>query len=280
NSGKVTFHEGYITEKEHKRREKAKENGSTDITPSRPEITKAMQNYLSLHRHSAVKSALLQHPGIALRLAIAQMLAGSSLWNIEADPQKASTEEIAHSLSNSQTENQFEQARKEVRALLGMEKQSSQTLIYRKDDWGKSHNLYQVFSHLLGLDDASINKILTFIVAETLACNSAMIDGLGEMLKINMADHWKPDTAFFDLLRDKETINAMVSEAAGKQTANAHVSATAKVQKKIILDVMSGQRTGQQDWHPRYMNFPMQSYTKRGGIDAIDQYQPVRKHFR
>jgi len=28
-----------------------------------------------------------------------------------------------------------------------------------------------------------------------------------------------------------------------------------------------------------YMDFPMRSYTKRGGIDAIDNWKTVKKHF-
>ena len=40
----------------------------------KPELTKAMQNYLDLHRHAAVRTELLGHQGIALRLAVAQII--------------------------------------------------------------------------------------------------------------------------------------------------------------------------------------------------------------
>ncbi|MEL6486417.1 MAG: hypothetical protein AAFQ13_04640 [Pseudomonadota bacterium] len=81
----------------------------------------------------------------------------------------------------------------------------------------------------------------------------------------------QPDDAFFDLLRDKQVINAMLAETAGEDVAKGNLTATAKVQKGIIQDVLSGKRTsGNPDWTPRYMAFPMSAYTDRGGIRAID----------
>ena len=65
-----------------------------------------------------------------------------------------------------------------------------------------------------------------------------------------------------------------------KASADAHLSSAAKVQKKIITDCLNGTRSsGKRDWKPRYMEFPMRSYTKRGGIDAMDRWQVIRKHF-
>ncbi|MEC3910418.1 ParB/RepB/Spo0J family partition protein [Sphingobium sp. CR2-8] len=49
--GEVTFHEGYLTTKEARRREK----GKAAIKPVRPEISAPIQNYVDLHRHAAVR---------------------------------------------------------------------------------------------------------------------------------------------------------------------------------------------------------------------------------
>jgi len=106
------------------------------------------------------------------------------------------------------------------------------------------------------------------------------VDAVGSKLNVDMADHWQPDDVFFDLLRDKEAINGMVKQVAGKNAADGNITATAKVQKKIIQDCLSGEReSGKQDWQPRYMDFPMNAYTKKGGIEAIDQFKAVKKHF-
>lgn len=278
--GEVTIHEGFITEKEAKRRLKQQANNEEGTTNTKPEITKPMQNYLGLHRHSAVRSELLGNQDIALRLCVAQIIAGSDLWSVHADPQKAEKQEIADSLDDNKAESTFAQERERIRALLGMEQIADDTLVYRKDDWGKSHDVHEIFATLLKLDDASVNMILTFVVAETLPRNTAMVDVLGNMLSVDMADHWKPDQTFFDLMRDKEAINAMVKHAAGKTAADANITATAKAQKSIIQDCLTGARKGgKKNWQPRYMDFPMRSYTKRGCIDAIDQYKAVKKHY-
>ena len=107
-----------------------------------------------------------------------------------------------------------------------------------------------------------------------------MVEGLGCLLNVDMADHWTADDTFFDLLRDKEAINAMLAEIGGGDVAEGNLTSTAKVQKQIIRDFMTGEgREHKADWQPRYMNFPMQGYTGRGGIEAIDQYQEVKELF-
>jgi ParB family chromosome partitioning protein len=79
--GEVTFHEGWLYEKEVERKAKAVQVGNDDALQSakagRCEITKPMQNYLTLHRHAAVRTELLAHTGLALRLIAAHMIAGS-----------------------------------------------------------------------------------------------------------------------------------------------------------------------------------------------------------
>ena len=72
-------------------------------------------------------------------------------------------------------------------------------------------------------------------------------------------------------MRDKQVINAMVSDVADESVAKTNLTATAKVQKSIIQDCLSCTRNGgKTDWTPRYMAFPMQVYTDRGGVRAIE----------
>ena len=279
--GEVVFHEGYITRKQAQRLEKVANGETVEDKPERPELTKVMQNYLGLHRHSAVRTELLNHGGIALRLALAQMIAGSDLWTVQADPQKANTEAIAESLATNKAEDKFSDERATVRRYLGMEDIADDTLVYRKDDWDKSHDIHAIFAKLIGLSDEEVTSILTFVVAETLPCGSAMVEALGNLLSVDMADHWNPDQVFLDLLRDKEAINAMLKHIGGKRVADGNISATAKVQKKIIADYLDGTREGgKQNWQPRYMDFPFGAYTKREGIEAATTWKRIKKHFR
>lgn len=279
-NGEVTFHEGYLTQKEAKRLEKIANGEEPERVTERPELTKAMQNYLDLHRHAAVRTELLNHNDIALRLAVAQIIAGSDLWTIHADPQKANSEAITQSLETNKAEDKFAEQRQVVRELLGFGDVADDTLVYRKNDWEKSHDLYQIFAKLIALSDEQVTTILTFVVAETLPAGSAMVEVLGNMLSVDMADSWQMDEAFLDLYRDKGAINAMLKHIGSKRVADGNVTSTAKVQKKIIADFLDGTRTGaKNDWQPRYMDFPMRLYTKRGGIPAIDNWKAVKKHF-
>jgi len=144
------------------------------------------------------------------------------------------------------------------------------TLVYRKDDWGCSHDLYAIFNQLLSLEDKQVMQILTFVIAETLPSGSAMVELIGDMLSVDMRDHWQvqdktAQTVFFDLLREKEAINAMLKHIGGERIAKSNVTATAKVQKQIIKDFINGEngRKAKPEWEPRYMRFPMHGYTKR-----------------
>ena len=299
NDGEVTFHEGYVTNKEKERLEKA-DAGVTDeaFKPERPELTKAMQNYLDLHRHSAVRTELLNHSAIALRLAVAQVIAGSQLWGVHADSQNANTDAIKESLARNKAEEKFRLQRSLVRKLLGLEAKggtekendtseghhevdaTDDTIVPRKQDWDKSHDVHAIFAKLLSLPDNHVNTILTFVVAETLPSGSPLVEALGLLLKVDASQSIKPDETFLDLLRDKEAINEILKEIGGKTVAEAHTASTAKIQKGIIRDYLNGtRRNSTKSWKPRYMQFPMRAYTKRSGIMAIEGWKQVKKHY-
>ena len=96
------------------------------------------------------------------------MIAGSELWQVQADPQKANSEPIKESLESNKAEDSFADQRQIVRDLLGAGENSDDTLVYRKGDWGKSHDLHAIFTKLIGLSHEDVTSILTFVVAETL----------------------------------------------------------------------------------------------------------------
>lgn len=275
-NGEISIHEGYLNEKTYQKRLKAEQSADGEKpSNTRPELTKPMQNYLALHRHSAVKTELLNHQGIALRLLLSGVIAGS-----KADAKKAAKEEIAESLQNNKAEAPFEQERKAVRDLLGLEGNNHLTLLPRKDDWDRRIDAYTIFAKLLTLDDESVLRILTFVSAEVLTAESAMMEVVGTLLKVDMQKHWHPDDIFFDLFKDKEAINAMLAEIGGKDVAVGNLTATAKTQKQIITNFLEGEgRDKVEDWQPRYMAFPMQSYTDRGGIEAMTKWERVKELF-
>lgn len=271
-NGEVTPHIGKLSSADIKKREKAEMVESGEAINARPELTAAMQNYLGLHRHSATRTKLLEQQGTALRLCVAQIIAGSSLFEVKADPQKANTDAIGESLETNKAESVFAKERTEIYKLLGLLEDETQSVVPQKGDWMTSRDLHAIFATLLKLEDATVMRILTLVVAETLPAQSDTVEMLGNHLSVDMSAVWTPEQTFFDLFRDKEAINAMVKEVAGKNAAEANTAATAKVQKAIVQDCLNGKRTNKQkNWKPRYMHFPMKGYTKREStIHAVE----------
>lgn len=280
-SGEVSFFEGYITQKEAKRLENTSEGAPAKAKSSKPELTNAMQDYLALHRHTAVRAALLNHQDCALRLCVAQIIAGSPNFRAVADSQRTGNEAIKDSLEANKASDIFDFERCEIRKLLELDEDANDTLVPRKDDWDYRPSLHEIFSKLTKLDDQTVMRILTFVVAESLVSSSSMVEVLGGTLSVDMMEVWTPDDAFFALLRDKEAINEMLKHIGGKAVADGNIASTAKVQKTIIQDFINGEngRKAKADFEPRYMRFPMAAYTKRGGIAAIDDYKTVKTHY-
>ncbi|WP_299961494.1 ParB/RepB/Spo0J family partition protein [uncultured Roseobacter sp.] len=267
--GEVTFYDGQLSRKETKARD-SKHADAPKV--AKPELTQAMQNYLNLHKHAAVRQNLMAHQGLALRLAVAQIIAGSNLWQCHADPQKATKEATEESLSQNPAQLAFAKERAGIAALLGIPLVADQTLVPRKHDYGAGRDFGALMETLRGLTDEEVMRILTFVVAETLTAQSAIIDALGAEMTTDMTSVWSPDQAFFDLLRDKPALNAMVAEIAGDDVAAAHISSTAKVQKAVIQACLDGTREAKvKDWLPRYMQFPAQFYKDTRAAETEQQ---------
>lgn len=266
-NGEVVLHEGLITEQEHKARQRKaaptdKDAKNSDDKSTRPELTKAAQNYLMLHRHAAVRTALLQEPKTALCLMITHAIVGSDNWRTAADPQRADKENISESVAKCSSQIAFEKEKKEILKLLNLP--AHQYSVTHSN--GNSERAAEIFSALLDHDDKTVMRILTFVMTETLQSGTSMVEMLGGKLSVDMQKCWQPDDTFFDLLRDKSAINAMLKHISGKAVADANISATAKVQKKIIRDCLSGEgRKKVVSWQPHYMAFPFKAYTKGGG---------------
>ena len=260
NQGEVSFHEGYLTQGEAKRLERA----AAGTPPAqKPELTKAMQNYLDLHRHAAVRRDLLDAPNMALRLIAAHMIAGSSLWDVQADPQKAAKPDIAESLATNIAQQACEAERQTVLELLELDG----ALLVARGDYEPRPDIASVLTKLMALDDAAVVRILTCLMAESLAVGTELVETLAQQFNTDMSAAWTIDDAFFDLMRDKEAINGMVADIAGGTAADQNVTATAKAQKSIIKACLNGTRTAQvENWIPRYMAVPQQGYTSRSAF--------------
>lgn len=248
--GEIMLHEGWLGRKDARRAAKGEavevEGATKDV---RPQMTQAMENYLELHRHAVVRLALLRDSTVAFRLMVAHALCPSGNWSVKPDAQRARANEIGASIAASAAQSKFDEERGAVDALLGAAQEGDTVAI---------------FAHLLTLSDADVMRIAVFAMANTLAVGDTCVEAVGLYLKANAGEVWKPDDVFFDLLRDRATINVMLAEVAGKSVAKGNADEKVKTQKKIMRDCLAGEnwRSKVEGWLPGWMQFPFKPYGK------------------
>jgi ParB family transcriptional regulator, chromosome partitioning protein len=277
--GEVEFHEGYLSTKEARRKEK---NGSsqTDGKPAkagRPELTSTLQCYVDLHRHAGVRLALLDHPGAALRLMVAHVIGGSGLWSVKAEPRQAKSHEIATSLAASAAEADFKTRRAEILGLLEIADEDQMSAFGRSDPY----RTCTIFARLLKLSDEDVRRVLALVMAETLEAGSCLVEALGVHLKVDLSQSWRPDDTFFDLVRERAVTNALLDDVAGKSVADANLSEKTRLQRQIIRDCLAGTngRAKVENWLPRWMAFPPRNYADREGFRPVEEWNRVAELF-
>ena len=268
-NGEAVIHEGYMSRKEALRR--ASGQGEQDRPKcARPELTSTLNTYVDLHRHAAARAALLDRPGVALRLMLAHSVAGSPLWSVRAEPQTTRNEDVAQSVAASRAEAIFQERRRAVLALLGVDPDEPHLV-----DGHDAPGLVTLFHRMLDLPDAALMDIVAVIMGESLASGSMAVETVGLVLGVDMGQWWEGDDAFLELLRDRELLGALLADVAGTNIAAANAKEKAKTQRRILGDHLRGEsgrqvRTG---WVPRWMAFPPSAYTARGGVGTVRAHE-------
>lgn len=271
-NGEAVIHEGYVSRKEARRLA----SGTSDAgaaKPVRAELTSTLNIYVDLHRHAAVRAALLDRPGIALRLLLAHAIAGSSLWAVRPDPQTVRNEDVAQSVRTSRGEAVFDERRRAVLALLGIDPDEPH-LVGGCD----APDLVTLFHRLLDLPDVALMDVVAVLMGECLASGSVAVEALGLILGLDMGQWWDADDAFLGLLRDRQLLGALLADVAGKDVADANAKEKAKTQRQILGDHLHGTNGRQAlgPWVPRWMAFPPCAYTPRGGVGTVIAHECAR----
>ena len=262
NDGEVVAHMGYLTNEDAKKIQAiltGEDEAESKKTPkAKPEMSGPLEEYVTLHRHSAIRAELLNHPKVAMRLTVAHMLVGSYRWSVEAQGTKSRKESTAISVAGSHGATIFEAEREAIYELVGLTQFDSPYSPRKRLADGE---LTTVFARLLELDDLAVMRVMSFAMAESLQADEPVVEALTYAVPVDMAAMWEPDEAFFTILRDKKIINAMVKDIAGKRTADGAITETGKAQKQIILNRIAGHGAeANPDWRPRWMQIPATHY--------------------
>jgi len=265
-SGEVIFHEGLIDRHAALKAERNESATPVAKTP-RAELTSTLTTYCDLHRHAAVRAVLADAPATALRLMVAHVIVGSSLWRVQIEPHATNSDAVRESVETCLGETAFDGHRRHVLDLLGFDAERPHVVRSRDNQ----EELVAVFRRLLALPDLDVLAIIAVVMGETLVSGHAVIEALGVHLSVEMADHWAADAVFFDLLRDKEVLRGIVAEVAGESVAAANANEKTKGLKQIVGDCLAGEngRAKVENWVPRWMVFPPSAYTDRGGVATV-----------
>ncbi|MET0309880.1 MAG: ParB N-terminal domain-containing protein [Sphingomonas sp.] len=265
-NGEVVFHEGFFNRREAEKR--AKGEAAAPVKVARPEIASGMRAYIDLHRHAAVRAAMLAKPGVALRMMAAHVIGtGAAQYSVKPDGRSAPNDAVAESAECARAETVFDEKRRAALAVLGFGEDEAHLV----HGYGVGHEVTAVFERLLELPDSVVMELVAVAMGETLARGSAEVEALGSHLGLDMADWWEADTAFFDLIRDKEVLGQILREVAGGTVAIANAKEKAKTSKAIVVAHLEGTdgRPKVERWVPLWMAFPPAAYTARGGVGTV-----------
>lgn len=271
--GAVTFHEGYISQAESRKLERATTGEAAESKTIRPEMSGPMAQYILLHRHGATRATLLQHPDIAHRLMVAHAIVGSALWSIQAHRCAARKEDTRASLAESTAAAELETARQTVETLFGA------LAVHTKRN-GDAYHLCEVFSALLAMSDDEVSTVLAYTMAETLEPGGAVVEAVVHVTGADMSAYWTPEPAFFELLSDKRAINSMVADITTQPLADGCVTETAKVQKQVITNRIEGEGCEPcRDWRPGWMQVPPSRLVEGAGCAPADAWVQIKGLF-
>lgn len=265
-SGEVIFHEAWLTEKEAAARARG-EKGEAPAKVQRPEVTSAMNTYIDLHRHAAVRAELAKHGGVALRALAAHVIASADHYRVEVQSYVCAKDEVQESVETCGAETMFDERRRAVLGVLGFDGEDLTVTARRAGQ----RQFAPIFARLLELPDPVVLEVLAIVMGETLAAGSEATEMIGQYLGVDMAKVWTPDAAFWNQIRDKEVLGKIVAEAAGDDVAAANAGQQAKVLKTIVTDHLDGAngRPKVETWVPRWMRFAPSAYTQRGGVASV-----------
>jgi ParB family chromosome partitioning protein len=271
----VTFHEGWLKASEARKKSRQDNDGDGNaLADIKTEMSGPMAEYVGLHRHGAAAASLLGAPAIALRLMVAHAITGSSLWNVRPHVYGARKNETHESVAGSIARVEIDAASEQVDILF------SALGVMRSRANGDAYSLCETFSALLAMSDEEVMQVLALTMAETLEAGGPVVEAVLHVCGTNLGRYWSPDDAFFELLRDKRAIHAMVADIASPSVAESFVKESGKVQKALIKNRIEGvDCTANPDWRPGWMQVPPTRLVEGAGCATVEAWERIASLF-
>ncbi|HVJ35172.1 MAG TPA: ParB N-terminal domain-containing protein [Terriglobia bacterium] len=309
--GSVKYHEGYLPKAEANRikARASQESGAEQPATDKPELTQGQVAYINAHRQAAARAALVQNPTVAFRLMVAHAVSGNHNMRVTLDNPASTDERLKESLAGNACHRAFTAAQASALAMLDIEGLTSETdsedeeeagdldMSDIEDEQGEEEDDFvyparplrdpsvtghyylteRVFAKLLQLDNMQVMQIASVIMAEALTAGSNSVEAVTIHTGASLAGQWQPDALFWDQLRDREIVGAMLQDVAGKAVADSKASATGKVKKAIIQEHIAGRSDA--TWLPRWLEDAPEAYTSRPGFRTPEQAAKMARLF-
>ncbi len=273
--GSVQFHEGQLSSAEARRRERSATGGETASPVIRPEMSGPLAEYILLHRHAAAQVSLANAPMIALRLMVAHAMAGSALWDVRPFELRARKDETQASVERSISVTALAETTTTADALF--KALNVNPALRRNSD---DYRVCELFSALLAMSDEEVMTVLASVMARTLEAGNGIVEAVLHVCDTDVSAAWTPDEVFFDLTKDKRTINAMIGDIATASLADSCRTDTGKAQKQVLANRIRGEGCeANPDWRPGWMQVPPTRLVDGAGSPPADAWPQIASLF-
>ena len=141
---------------------------------------------------------------------------------------------------------------------------------------GDAYSLCETFSALLAMSDEEVMQVLALTMAETLEAGGPVVEAVLHVCGTDFGAYWSPDEAFFELLRDKRPINAMVADIASPSVAESVAKESGKVQKAFIRNRIEGVDCAPDPgWRPSWMQMPPTRLVEGAGCATVEAWERI-----
>ena len=250
--GLVTIKRGFVR--------KGRAGPAQDAGPA-PELSASHAQYVRAQRHVALQYGVSQSPTVALRLAIALLLANTR--GVSADREDYS----ALSVKQQSSIEEMPERKAFLKHVAGIDHEVG------VDELLSFGNSEEYAAQLLGVlacfTEEDLETILAAVVADRLQrpfapASTRLEDELAEQLELEDVPAWRPDAAFLSGIRNRKVLIAMLQEIDPKGAwSNDRKSTLAQLRKSI-------EKLAPPAWRPAWLRFPLASYLKRPGVRFLE----------